>query len=1030
MSLTKLALKRPVSCIIIIFALIVFGIMSIFTAPLELTPDIEVPVLLTMTVYPGASPEDVEDLVSKKIEDQVSTLNGLKNLQSISQENVSIVILELEYGTDIDVAHIDLQEKLNLAKATLPDDAQDPVIMEMSMDAMPVIVLSAQQTGDLDLLYTVTEEIQPELEKLGGVASVETMGGQESYISVQLMEDRMRQYGLDMSSLVSIIGSADFSIPGGDTDMGSQNLAVRAGVEYRSVEALMNVPITLRSGDVIHLSAVAKVFQTKKDAESISRYNGNTNVMMTIQKRQSASTLDVAKSVIREVDKINAQDMGVKLDVVYDTSDTIVDSVKSVFSTLILGIILSMLVLFLFFGDFKASLIVGSSMPISLLATVILMRLMGFSLNLVSLGGMVIGVGMMVDSSIVVIESCFRRSVGAKQDYKKCAMEGAGFVAASIVASTITTVVVFLPISLMQGLSGQLFKQLGFTIIFSLTASLICALTLVPLFFSIFKPQEKRNTPISKFLHSMEIAYGEIIASMLPHRILVTVVSLVLLVGGIFSATRLNMELMPQIDEGNISISVETRPGLQTERVNEIVTELEEMVKIHPDVERYYLTVGSSMMSSGSGSASINAYLKGDREMETKEVVEQWQKACADLLDCEVQITSTSSSMGSMSSSGEIEVNLQGNDFEVLKEASALVEDLMYQTDGIIRVTSSVSKGSPQAKVQIDPIKAAAKGFQPIQIASAVNMTLSGKEAFTMNQQGQEYSVMVEYPQDRYETVTDLSGLVLMNTSGQQVPLLDMATIEFSDSPQSITRKNNQYLVTVSGQPTEAAKFDAQKSIYAGLATLDLPDGVTLAQGANTEQMMEEFTSLATAIIIAILLVFMVMAMQFESPKFSTMVMLCVPFSLIGSFGLLWLTNSTLSMTALMGFLTLVGTVVNNGILFVDTANQYRASMDMRTALINAGRTRLRPILMTTLTTVLSMVPMAVGIGSGAEMMQGMALVIIGGLCASTLLSLLLLPTFYTIFEGKKRNQQGPPPQPPANDTILPELMDSSQLPE
>ncbi len=466
MNLTKLAIKRPVSMIIIVFALLVFGAMSIATTPLEMTPDIEMPMFVVMTTYPGAGPEDVEELVSKKVEDACSTLNGLKNVQSVSQENVSLVILELEYGSNMDIAHMDLQEKINRYKGLLPDNASDPIIMEMDVNGMPSVVLSASATGDINLLNYINESIVPEFEKLSGVASVDVAGGQEEYISIQLMEDRLRQYGLDIDTISALLSTANFSIPAGDADMGTQSLAVRAAVEYKTVESLRDVPIPLRSGGVIHLSDVAQIFRTSRDADSISRYNGVDNISLSITKRQSASTLDVSRTVLREVGRLNAADSGVRLDVIYDSSDMIVDSVKTVFSTLILGVLLSMLVLFLFFGDIKASLIVGSSMPISLLVTVILMKLMGFSLNVVSLGGMVIGVGMMVDSSIVVIESCFRRSSTERQDFKKCAIEGAGFVAMSIIASTITTVVVFLPISVMKGLSGQLFKQLGFTIIF------------------------------------------------------------------------------------------------------------------------------------------------------------------------------------------------------------------------------------------------------------------------------------------------------------------------------------------------------------------------------------------------------------------------------------------------------------------------------------------------------------------------------------------------------------------------------------
>ena len=1021
MNITKLTLKRPVSAIIIVVALVIFGAMAVLRSPLELTPDIELPMLITLTTYPGASPEDVEELVSKKVEDAVSTISGVKNIQSRSMENMSMVILEMEYGTNMDVAHMDLQERVNMYRNSLPDDAQDPIIIELDVNAMPSIILSAAATGDIDLKNFIDDEITPEFEKLAGVASVEVYGGNDRYVSVRLMDDRMRQYGLTMDSIINVVSSADFSIPGGNADMGSQNLAVRTGVSYDSAESLRNIPITLSSGEVIHLSDVASISRSTKDLESLSRYDGQDNVTLSIQKRQSASTLSVSKAVLKQMDELNRADMGVQFNVINDNSEMIVNSVKAVFSTLLLGILLSMVVLFLFFGDLKASLIVGSSMPVSLLVTLILMYAMGFSLNIVSLGGMVVGVGMMVDSSIVVIESCFRRSIGEKQDYKQVALEGAGFVASSIVASTITTVVVFLPISLMQGISGQLFRQLGFTIIFSLTASLICALTLVPLFFNIFKPREKREAPFNRFMHHVEVSYGNLIRRILPHKVLVVGTAVILLIGSFALVTQINMEMMPQVDEGVVKVDIETRPGLQLSRVSEICDEIEALAASNPDVEHYSVTGGGSGMNSmmtGSTNASLTAYLRDDRKMTTDEVVEDWQKKTRDMLDCDINVTSSSDSMGSMGSSGGIDIVLEGSNLDDLKTAAVQVEKTMRDNEQILNVSSSATKGNPQAKVEIDTMRASAKRLSPLQVAGAVNSALSGKNAATLTEDGQEYDIWVEYPKDRYKTINDLTGLMLTNQVGQQVPLMDVATIEYSDSPQSIDRKNNQYVVTVSGQPSLAAKFTAKDEINASVQALTLPDGVTVSQGDTDESMMEEFQSLGFAILIAILLVFMVMAMQFESPKFSIMVMLCVPFSLIGSFGLLYLCNATLSLPSLMGFLTLVGTVVNNGILFVDTTNQYRKSMNIETALITAGRTRLRPILMTTLTTVLSMLPMAIGIGTSAEMMRGMAVVIIGGLCASTLLTLLLLPTFYLIFNRGKKNDLPQPPAPELEEAV------------
>ena len=1035
MSLTKFALRRAVTMVILIGALVVFGLGSVFTAPMELIPNIEMPMLIVLTTYPGAGPEDVESLVTKEVEDAVSTLTGLQNVQSQSQENLSLVMLELEYGTDMDRAHMDLQEKLNAFTSSLPDTASEPMIVELTMDSMATVILSASAEGDIDLLNQVNNEIVPEFEKLSGVASVDVSGGEEQYISIQLQEEKLNQYGLTMSTVTQLISAADFSLPAGEASLGSQNLTVHSAVNYDTMESLGSIPLFLPTGDVIHLSDVADIHYASQEADSVSRYNGQPTVSLSVTKRQSASTLDVARAVTRTARQLNEDQSLVHLEVINDSSQMIVTAVNSVINTLLLGIALSMLVLFLFFGDLKASLIVGSSMPISVLATFILMRLMGFSLNMLSLGGMVIGVGMMVDNSIVVIESCFRiRS--AQRPFRDAALEGARVVSASIIASTITTVVVFLPLSVMEGLTGQMFKQLGFTIIFSLLTSLISALTLVPLFFFRFRPVEREKAPVARILPKLEAAYGRALRRILGHPRMVVAVSVGLLFLSFAILSLVHAELIPAVDEGTVSLSLETRPGLSVEEVDKKLTGLEEMVAQHPDVERYFTQSGSSML--GSSSASITAYLKGDREMTTAQVVEQWQRETRNLVDCDVTVTSSSSAMGPMmSGSNDVVVSLQGTDLEDLRAASVQVEELMSQNPNILKVTSSLTGGGPQAEIVIDPLKASALGISPMEAASAIRSMRVGTEVMTMRENGQEYSVMVEYPPDRFEEMDQISGMMLQNSRGMPIPLTDIATITYTDSPQQLARKNGQYIVTVTGQPTEAAKYTAAEEIKAASQQMEFPRGVQLTRSDMDEAMAEEFSALGMAILVAGLLVFMVMAIQFESLRFSALVMICVPFSLIGSFSMLFLSGSTLSMISLMGFLMLIGIVVNNGILFIDTTNQLRSSMDAPTALITAGRTRLRPILMTTLTTILSMVPMALGIGESTEIMQGMAVVIIGGLTASTLLTLLLLPTFYLLFGQSKSQRDAMPPPPPEEEPdpddlarSLAQMWDDAQLPD
>lgn len=999
MNLTKLTMRRPVSVFIIILALIVFGVQAMFTAPLELIPEMELPMVMVMTQYPGAGPEEVEELVTSVVESALATMPGIEMIASQSQEGSSLVQMQLSYGTDMDKAYMDLQKKLDMYTSALPETAMTPMILELSsMTTMQATVsLAAKATGDVDLLNYVNDTVKQEFEKITGVASVEIYGGEQDYISIRLREEDLKQYGLDMSDIAQVIGSADFSMPAGSIDRGSSQLTLRGGVAYSTTDSLRSLPLMLRTGGIIQLSDVADISEGKRPSGSISRYNGEETVTLNIMKRTSASTIDISEQVIKTVDRLNTQGIGVELSVVSDTSEQIVSAINTVVSTLVLGIILSMIVLYLFFGEWRASIIVGSSMPISVLATVIIMSQMGFSFNIISLGGLVIGVGMMVDNSIVVIESCFRVREN-QRDIKEAALEGTRVITASIVASTLTTVVVFLPIAIMEGMTGQLFKQLGYTIIFSLTMSLFSALTLVPLLFMRMSPREKEGIPMTRMLAKVGERYGRFLQKSFRKKWLVVLIAVVLLIASFASLTVVHMELMPSIDQGMITISTSNRPGLTIDRVDEIAAGLEEIISVEPDVDSY------SVNGSGSG-VNVNVYLKKDRTKTTAQVVDQWREATKNTIDYTVEVNSYDMA-SAMSGGSGVQVSLQGTDLDQLKLATNQVMEYMRSRPDIISATSNLTDGNPQAEIVVDPIRAGAVGLMPAQVMQSVSGAMQGKNVSSLRQDGHEYEIWVEYPDDSYSTIADLSGLTILNTAGMQIPLLDIAEIAYSNSPQAIIKMDNQYNVVISGQPTTAAAITANQEVLQAVQQMELPNGVAMSGGMSNDAMMDEFAAMGWAILAAIFLVFMVMAMQFESVKFSLVVMMCIPFSLIGSFGLLALTGVTLSMPSLMGLLMLVGIVINNGILFIDTTNQLRSSMDAETALIYAGKTRMRPILMTTLTTVLSMLPMSLGIGDGSEIMQGMAVVIIGGLCASTLLTLLLLPAFYLLMDKKKKDKK------------------------
>ena len=1010
MGLTKLVLKRPVTTVLAILCLVVFGLSSVFKSPLELMPDMNMSMMIVMTIYAGASPDDVSELVTKPIEDRASTLSGLDTISSRSRENMSIVILQYEYGTDMDEAYNDLKKQLDLVKTQLPDDVEDPIMLELNTSLKPNITLAVSHGEDDDLYNYVNNTLVPEFEKLSTVAEASITGGVQKYIKVELMPEKLSQYGLSMNSVASDIAAADLTYPAGDTDVGDQKLSVSTEQPFKSMESLNDIPLTVAGNHTVYLSDVATVYMGSDDADSIARYKAEDGkpediVAVSISKQQDAATLELSKDVNSTVEQLTRQDPSLQITVVDDDKDSIVSSLTSVIQTMILAIIISMAIIWLFFGDVKASLIVGSSIPVSILSSLILMQLMGFSLNVITLSALVLGVGMMVDNSTVVLESCFRATDGKGfNEFSKAALNGTGIVYQSVIGSTLTTCVVFFPLAMLNGMTGELFAPLGFTIVFCMTASLISAITVVPLCYMIYKPIEKTTAPLSRPVEKLQEAYRGIMYGFLKRRGLVMLASVLLLVLSFVLARFLRVELMAEDDQGQVSITAEVKPGLKIEHVDEIVKEVEEVVSRHPDVESYITLAGSSGLSMSSD-PSITVYLKKDRAMETDEVVRQWKQELSGISDTTITVESYSQVSAMMGSEDDYEVDLQSTNYDALKEVSDKVAEELGKRPELTKVHSSLENSASVVKVTVNPIKAKAAGLSAAQVGAVLNNVLSGVTPATMEIDGEDVDITVKYPADRYQTLADIETITLQTPRGSSVALTDVADIHFADSPAEIERRDKQYRATITGIYTENSNKDTKATLLKEVVTPNTNDTVTVAQSVMDESMAEEFAALFQAIALAIFLVFVVMAAQFESPKFSIMVMTTIPFCLIGAFGLLWLADSAISMTSLLGFLMLVGTVVNNGILYVDTVNQYRREMDLNKALVEAGATRLRPILMTTLTTVLAMIPMALAMGDSGSTTQGLALVNIGGLTASTILALLMLPAYYSLMNGggKKR---------------------------
>lgn len=627
MGLTRFVLKRPVATVMALLCLLVFGISSVFNATLEQMPDTDQPMLIIMASYSGAGPEDIDELVTQPIEDQVGTIEGVKSMSSTSSENRAMIMLEYDYGTDMDDAYNDLSQSLDALSRQLPDDAETSV-MEMNNNAGTTMMLSISNPSQEDLYDYVDQTVVPLLEQISSVAEVEAMGGKSEYYKIELQSDEMAQYQVTMSDVSTAMSTANLSYPSGDAVSGKLELSVSTSLEHETIEALKEVPITTSSGKIVYLEDIARVYEAEESRGGISRYNGEDTISISITKQQSSTAMDVSSEVQEVIESLEADDENLNIRIVRDSADSILSSLKDVALTLVLAAVISMIIIFIFFGDYKASLIVGSSIPTSILVSLILMTSAGFSLNIITMSGLVLGVGMMVDNSIVVLESCFR-AIETEEDkgllgYAKASLSGTNIVLQSILGSTVTTCVVFLPLVFLQGMSGQMFGSMGYVIVFCMCASFLSAITIVPLTYMAYKPQERMQAPMSRPMERIQNGYRRIMPGLLKHKAIIMIASVIIMIATYFLASGMETELMTADDTGTVSVSIETRPGLLSENADAMLTQAEELVKGHPDVESY-------MLRYNNDSGTITAYLRDDRDMSTDEIVEQWETEMAEM---------------------------------------------------------------------------------------------------------------------------------------------------------------------------------------------------------------------------------------------------------------------------------------------------------------------------------------------------------------------------------------------------------------
>lgn len=999
--------------ILLYIMVIVFGFYSFSTLPLALMPSMEIPAAIVYATYPGAGPEDIEQQVTKPLESAVAGLSGLDTLQSTSSENMSMVIIQFTDSTNLDDAMTDLRDKVSQVKSQLPDDASDPTVMSIDIDSMPVVQV-ALRGSDLATLQSIAEDdISPALERLDGVASVDISGGYEDEVAVKTNAARLKGYNLTITSVAQQLGADNMAIPGGDLDNGSQTLSVRTDGEYSSLNDVKNALISLPTGGTVRLSQIADVAMQPKDRSTIAKVDGEECIMLSVNKQSGSNTVKIAESAVKRLNEVIAGNESLQADVVMDQSDYINLTVDNAVSNIWMGVLFAAIVLLVFLRDIGATLSLTIAMPCCILFTFLIMNVLGITLNMMSLGGITLGVGMIVDNSIVVLENIFSYRADGYDRWDACT-KGTGEVMTSVTASTLTTIAVFLPIALSGGMTGMMFREFCITIVALLLSSLIIALTLVPLLCYMLLGASKVSKAASAGSDELKATtivekplmrrYRKSLNFLITHRWAGIGVTLAICVISVASIAAAGMELIPEMDQGQVSVSISMPNGSTMEDTAAIQDRIAGIVMdTVPETEQIYYSTGdsTSIMSSASGaSVTVSLVDLDKRDRSAQEVTKQLRRDLADIAGCEITV-SASESM-SMSTDSDISVELTGSDYDQLADTA---NDLVQKIEAIpdaINVESSAGEQTPRVAVKVRRENASRFGLTPAAIGGLVRGELTGSTATTLRMNGEEYDVTVSGDEDVATSLDSLRSMQLPTATGGNVPLSSVADVYTELSPQSIVRKNQKETVTITGESESGDANAITEKVNALLDSYEAPEGVEIGNGDTMASQMAETTgSLMLALAVAIALVYFILATQFNSFALPVAIMLILPIGLLGSMILLAPTGNHVSMVALLGVIILAGTVVNSSIVLIDYTLQRRErGEDKNTAILNACPRRVRPVLMTALTTILGLVPMVFSGGEGSEMMKPMGIVMMTGMVVSTIATLFITPVYYSLTDS------------------------------
>ena len=1017
MSIAKFCIKHKVTTLLAVIMISIFGVIFTTQLQMSLLPDMEAPMAVVMCYYNGATPEDIEELVSRPLETAIMSVSGVEEVTSTSSDGVSTVQITYVDGTDLDIAATKLREKFDML--SLPDGAMDPVIVNMNLsDLMPTAMIALMGEDTAQLQKLAEDVVAPALERIDGVASVDVYGGTDQQIAVRVNRARATGYGLSNTYIAQILAAENLLYPGGNVQNGSKKLTVTTDAKFQSVEEVANMLLPLPTGGSVRLGEVADVSLEDEDASTVAKMNGSNCVLLRVSKQSGTNEAAASNAVEKRMEALAEENPSVKYATPYLASDYINISVQSAMENILLGVILAAVVVWLFLRRWGATLTIAVSMPVCILTVFVLMNVFDLTLNMMSLGGIAMGVGMIVDNSIVVLENIYRFAAEGHDRMTAC-VEGTKEITGSVVASTLTTVAVFLPLGLTTGMAGMMFKDFCLTIAFLILSSLIIALTWVPLLCYMLLDEQKLREEQSKranrqpgriaqtvggWLKKLNDLYMRLLRHFVTHLKTGMLVSTGLVVFFLVCCLSTKMVLIPEMDQGEVSVSISMPIGASLEESAEIADRVSEIVMDNtPEMESMYYMASSgssgTMMSSGSTTMGLTLVSKSERSRSSADIADDLRTKLQDIAGCE--ITVSTSDMTSMMGGSDIEVKITGDDYETLSMIASDLEKQIAALPDAVDVSSTVSERVPQVKVTIQREAASGYGLTAASIGAAVRSELTGSTATTVTISNKELDVVVKGDGTSSVSLDSLRSMPVPTALGGYIPLSSVAQVEIVQAPQSIQRVNQSRQVTISGDTVSGDTTAMTRQIQSILDSYTLPEGYSAQSGGSYEEMMDNFGSLMLALLVALGLVYFVLAAQFESFFMPVMIMMILPVAFTGALFALPLTGRDLSMISLVALIMLAGTVVNSSIILVDYIRIRREQGESREeAILHACPLRVRPIMMTTLTTILAMVPMALGIGDTNEMMSDMGVTMMSGMIISTVITLLFTPVYYCVIDN------------------------------